>query len=166
MNYMTKLFVAFGFMALIGIAVGAQDAKKDRKKGGKGADPTANIKKSLESVDLTSEQKEQIDKIIAEHGPKVKAATDKVNASLTDEQRKARNEAQKAAKAAGKKGREANEEALAAMKLTDEQKKAFDDANKAQQEAQAALRKAVSEVLTPEQREKAKLGGGKKKKNQ
>ena len=51
------------------------------------------------------------------------------------------------------------------MKLTDEQKKAFDEATKGQQEASQALTKAIAEILTPEQREKANLGGGKKKKD-
>ena len=165
MKNVTRLCFALGLAALIGVAFGAQEAKKE-KKGGKGADPTAAVKKSLETVDLTSEQKEKLEKIYADEGAKLKAAADKVNASLTEEQRKARNEAQKAAKASGKKGKEAQDEDLAAMKLTDDQKKAYDEASKNQQEAQAAFRKAVSEVLTPEQREKAKLGGGKKKKNQ
>ncbi|MBC7856375.1 MAG: hypothetical protein IAF94_23335 [Pirellulaceae bacterium] len=166
MKTMTRLFFALGLVALIGVAFGAQDAKKG-KKGGKRADPTAAIKTKLETLDLTSEQKEKIDKILAEQGPKVTAAVEKVNASLTDEQRKARNEAQKSAKAAGKKGKEANDEALTAMKLTDEQKKDYDAATKAQREANQALVSAVSDVLSPEQREKAKLGGGggKKKKN-
>ncbi|MGI8981882.1 MAG: hypothetical protein ACR2FY_21840 [Pirellulaceae bacterium] len=167
MKTMTRLFFALGLVALIGVAFGAQNEKKN-KKGGKKADPTATIKAKLETLDLGPDQKEKIDKILAEHGPKVAAATDKVNASLTDEQRKARSEAGKAAKAAGKKGKEANEDALAAMKLTDEQKKAYDEAFKAQREANQAVIGAVAEVLTPEQREKAKLGGGggKKKKNQ
>ncbi|MCE9528423.1 MAG: hypothetical protein K8R36_20460 [Planctomycetales bacterium] len=164
MKTLTRLFLALGLLALVGIAFGAQDAKKE-KKGKGGGDPTAAIKKKLESVDLSAEQKEKIDKIVAEHGPKLKAAAEKVAASLTDEQRKARAEANKAAKAAGKKGKEANDEALAAMKLTDDQKKAFNEATKAQQEASQALNKAISEVLTPEQREKAGFGGGKKKKD-
>jgi FtsZ-interacting cell division protein ZipA len=163
MKTMTRLFFVLGLVALVGV-VFAQEAKKD-KKGGKRADPTAAIKAKLETLDLSSEQKEKIDKILADHGPKVKAAAEKVAASLTAEQRKARNEAQQAAKAAGKKQKEANEEALAAMKLTDEQKKAFDEATKAQQEAIQGLNKAISEVLTAEQREKAGIGGGKKKKD-
>ncbi len=163
MKTMTRLFFALGLVALVGV-VFAQDAKKE-KKGGKRADPTAALKSKLESLDLSSEQKEKIGKIFAERGPKLTAAVEKANASLTDEQRKARNEAQKSAKAAGKKRKEANDEALAAMKLTDEQKKAYDEATKAQREANEALTKAISEVLTPEQREKAKLGGGGRKKN-
>jgi hypothetical protein len=165
MKTMTRLFLTLGLIALVGV-VFAQEGKKE-KKGGKRADPTAAIKGKLATLDLGPDQKEKIDKILAELGPKVTAAAEKANANLTDEQRKARNEAQKAAKAAGKKGKEANEEVAAAMKLTDEQKKAYDEATKTQREANQALVSAVTEVLTPEQREKAKLGGGggKKKKN-
>ena len=164
MKTMSRLFLVFGLLALAGITFGAPDAKKE-KKGAKGGDPTAAVKKKLESLDLTAEQKEKIDKIVAEQGPKLKAAAEKVNASITDEQRKARAEAQKAAKAAGKKKKEAQDDITAAMKLTDEQKKALEEATKAQREATESLNKAVSEVLTPEQREKANLGGGGKKKN-
>ncbi len=164
MKTMTRLFFALGLLALIGVAFGAQNEKKD-KKGKKGADLTAQIKNQLASLDLTSEQKEKLEKIYTEQGPKLKAAGEKVSASLTEEQRKARGEAQKSAKAAGKKKKEADEESLTAMKLTDDQKKAYDEATKAMREAQTAFRSAVSEVLTPEQREKVKLGGGKKKKD-
>jgi Spy/CpxP family protein refolding chaperone len=163
MKTMTRLLFTLGLVALVGV-VFAQDAKKEKRKG-KRNDPTAAIKGKLASLDLTSEQKEKIDKILAEQGPKLTAAVEKVNSSLTPEQRKARNEAQKAAKEAGKKGKEANDEALAAMKLTDEQKKAYDEAVKGQRAANQALNSAVAEVLTPEQREKAKLGGGGKRKN-
>jgi Spy/CpxP family protein refolding chaperone len=161
MKTMTRLFLVLGLVALVGV-VFAQETKKDKK--GKRADPTAALKTKLESLDLSAEQKEKIDKIFADQGAKVKAAAEKVAASLTAEQRKARNEAQQAAKAAGKKGKEANDEAMAAMKLTEEQKKAFDEATAAQREAVQGLNKAISEVLTAEQREKANLGGGKKKK--
>ncbi|MFN0021958.1 MAG: hypothetical protein ACKVP0_27230 [Pirellulaceae bacterium] len=160
---MTRLFFVLGLLALAGVAFGAEDAKKE-KKGGKRGDPAAAIKAKLESLDLSAEQKEKIEKLVAEHGPKLKAAAEKAAGSLTDEQKKARGEAAKAAKDAGKKGKEAQEEINAAIKLTDDQKKAMEEATKAQKETTAAFTAAVSEVLTPEQREKAKLGGGGKKK--
>ena len=59
------------------------DEKKE-KKGKGGGDPTAAVKKQLEGIDLTAEQKEKLDKIYAEQGPKLKAAQEKVNASLTE----------------------------------------------------------------------------------
>src|SRR5207237_5146999 len=125
MKTMTRLFFALGLIALVGVALGAQNEKKE-KKGKGGGDPAAAIKKQLEGIELTAEQKEKLDKIYAEQGAKLKAAQEKVAASLTDEQRKARAEAAKAAKAAGTKGKQAEEEAVAAMKLTDEQKKAYE----------------------------------------
>ena len=64
MKTMTRLFFALGLIALIGVAFGAQNEKKEKK--GKGGDPAAGIKKKLEAVELTTEQKEKIDKIIAE----------------------------------------------------------------------------------------------------
>ncbi|HEX5035431.1 MAG TPA: hypothetical protein VFW62_13205, partial [bacterium] len=146
MNTTMKFAVAFCVMALVSFAL-AQDAKKGKKAKG-GGDPIAGIKAKLAGLDLGADQKEKIDKIIAEQGPKVKAAADKVNSSLTAEQRKARNEAQKAAKAAGKKGKEAQDDALAAMKLTDQEKKAFAEATKELRQANEALNKAVAEVLT------------------
>jgi hypothetical protein len=50
------------------------------------------------------------------------------------------------------------------MKLTEEQQKMVAEATKAQLEARQSLVTAVSEVLTPEQREKAGLDSRRKKK--
>jgi len=164
MKTMNRLFLSLGLIALVGV-IFAEDAKKD-KKGGKRADPTAAIKAKLDALDLGPDQKEKVEKILADQGAKVKAAAEKVAATLTDEQRKARAEAQKNAKAAGKKGKEAQDEALAAMKLTDDQKKAYDEAAKGLREANQALNKSLAEVLSAEQLEKAGLGGGKRKAKQ
>ncbi len=68
----------------------------------------------------------------------------------------------KSARAEGKKGKELQVAAADAMKLTDEQKKGLADAQKAQTEVRTNFEKALKEILTPEQREKVKLGGGKK----
>ena len=118
----------------------------------------------LESVELTAEQKTKWEAVVAEHGPKLKAAAEKLSKALTPEQVKARQEAMQAAKAAGKKGKEAEASIKDALKLTPEQQKAFDDATKEQKEIQAAFNTAVAGILTAEQKEKAKLGGGKKNK--
>jgi hypothetical protein len=108
---------------------------------------------------------EKAKKLGEEHGPKIAAAQAKLNSQLTDEQKKARAEAQKAAKAAGKKGKDAQADIDAATKLTDEQKKGVEEAQKEVQAAQAALNKAVAALLTDEQKEKTGLTP-KKKKNQ
>jgi hypothetical protein len=164
MKSLASLFVAFGLFAIVGMAFGAEDGKRQNRKARR-ADPTTAIKTKLESLDLSAEQKAKIEKIVSEQGPKLKEATEKAAASLTEEQRQARTEAQKAARAEGKKRKQAQEDINAAMKLTAEQQKAFAEATKAQLDARQSLIAAVSEVLTPEQREKAGLDSRRKKKS-
>ncbi len=164
MKTFVKALMVLGMIGIIGLAF-AQDNKGAKKKGG---NPAAGLLKKVENLsDLTAEQKEKLAAIKKEHEPKLTAANQKVNASLTAEQRKARQDAQKAGKDAGKKGKEIQAEAIAAMKLTDEQKKAFDAAQKEMDDANAAFRTALAGVLSDEQ--EAAIGlktKGKKKKNQ
>ncbi len=161
-SFFAKCVIALGItsFAFLSLTASAQNEKKNKK----GADPTAAISKKLEGLDLTAEQKTKIDAVKAEHGPKLKAASEKVAKALTPEQAKARREAMAAAKAAGKKGKEAADDVKAALKLTPEQEKALADAEKELRDCNAAFTKAVADVLTAEQKEKAKLGGGKKNK--
>jgi hypothetical protein len=162
MKTFVKALMVLSLVTLIGVAFG-QDNKGKRK----GGNPAAGLLKKVDELaDLTAEQKEKIAAIKKEHEPKVAEAAKKLNDSLTPEQRRARQEAQKAAKDAGKKGKEAQAEALAAMKLTDEQKKAFDTTYKLMNDATTALRNALAGVLSDEQKATAGLAKGKKKKNQ
>lgn len=161
MKTIVKALMVLGMIGMISLAF-AQEKKGGK---GKGANPAAGVLKKVDSLtDLTAEQKEKIAKIKAEHEPKLAAAAKKVNDSLTPEQRRARQEAQKAGKDAGKKQKEIQAEAVAAMKLTADQKKAFDAAQKELDDANAAFRTALSGVLSDEQ--KAAVGlKGKGKKN-
>jgi flagellar basal body-associated protein FliL len=89
----------------------------------------------------------------------------KMQGILTDEQRKAQQEAMQAARQAGKSPMEANEAAQAAMKLTDEQKAKMAEARKEVGPAQSELRDKVMALLTQEQKEqlqKAMGGQGQK----
>ena len=163
MKTFVKALMVLGLIGIIGLAFG-QDNNKGKKKAN---NPAAGLLKKVDDLsDLSAEQKEKIAAIKKEHEPKVTAAAKKLNDSLTSEQRRARQEAQKAAKAAGKKGKEAQAEVTAAMKLTDEQKKAYDAAQKELDDANAALRSALASVLSDEQKSTVGLGKGKKKKNQ
>jgi hypothetical protein len=167
-SLLSKLLVASCVLAIVAVAFAADDNQKGKKRK-KANDPTAGIKRKLEKAELPAETLEKAEKIVEEHAPKIKEAQEKLNAALTDEQRKARREAQQAAKAAGKKGREAAAEVDAALKLTDDQKKAYEEAQKGVQEANAAMNKALSEVLSDEEEAKVGIKGGKggkrKKKN-
>ena len=163
-SFFVKCVIAFGILSCAFLSLTANAQKEDKKGNKKGADPTAAMAKKLETLDLSDDQKAKIKAANDEHGPKLKAANEKVSKALTPEQMKARREAQAAAKAAGQKGKAAAEAVNAALKLTPEQQKAYDDANKELTSAQAAYTKAIADVLTAEQKEKAKIGGGKKNK--
>ena len=101
----------------------------------------------LKGLKLTADQKAKVKELGKEYAPKFKAAFENV---LTDEQKTARKDAIKAAKAEGKKGRELMKAAHEAVKLTDEQKAKV-------KAAVEPLRKEAHEkimaILTPEQKE-------------
>ena len=141
----------------------AQEKKKNKNKGN---DPTAQVVTKATEEGLPEDAIAKIKAAAAEHGPKVREAQAKVDSILTDDQKRARGEATKAAKAAGKKGKEAKADVEAAIKLTPDQQKQMTEAEAKRDEAMAAFRKAAGDSLTDEQKSKIGLSGkGKKKKN-
>ena len=108
----------------------------------------------FKNLNLSDAQKAKLADLRKEYEPKFKANHEKMESILTAEQKKARDEAVKAAIAAGKKGKEIFDAAGAAMKLTDDQKTKMADAWK----QAGALFKEFGEkfraFLTPEQKEK------------
>ncbi len=110
----------------------------------------------LKEIELTAEQKAKLEQLKKEMGPKLMEARKKMQGIFTQEQRKARAEAQKAAKAAGKKGREIRAALEAAVKLTEEQKAKLAAAKKAAGELQKQVREKIMALLTPEQKEAIK----------
>ena len=85
----------------------------------------------LKGLNLSDEQKAKVEELRKEYGPKFKESWQKMDGILTAEQKKARQEAAKAAKAAGKKRDEVWKEAQAAAKITDEQKAKMAECGKA-----------------------------------
>lgn len=155
-----KKFALVLAVALAMISSSAFAAPPKKAKNG----PVENAAKAIEAagITLSEEQKPKIQALYDEYQGKLKTAQTNLDKALTDEQKKARAEATKTAKGEGKKGKEMQAAVLAAMKLTDEQKKGLDDAQKAQGQVKSSFEKALKEILTPEQRDKVKLGGGKK----
>ena len=100
----------------------------------------------LKELNLTDEQKAKVQELRKEYVPKFKEATDSV---LTTDQKKARDDAIKAAKDAGKKG----ELFTVKLKLTDEQKAKIREAITP---LEKELREKTQAILTPEQREQLK----------
>jgi len=161
-SLLSKVLVAGCVLSIVAVLIAVPDSQGQEKK--KKKDASAGIKKKLDDAELGADLLEKCKKVVDEHAPKIAEAQAKVDEILTDEQKKARNAAQKAAKDAGKKGKEAAAEVEAALKLTDEQKGKMEEAQKALTAATNARNDALGALLTDEQ--KAKVGlKGKKKKN-
>lgn len=158
-----KTLVVGCLMGLVAVGFAQKENKKGKAKG-----PTTELRDKLASADLGADLTEKVKKIIDENEPKLKELQGKVDAVLTDEQKAARRDAQKAARQAGKKGKEAQDEVNAALKLTAEQQKKMDEAQKELGAARGEMNKAIAALLTDEQQEKLGVkakGKGKKKKN-
>ena len=115
------------------------------------------------SIELTAEQKTKLDALNKEFGPKLAELRKKQASIITADQKKARAEATKKAKADGKKGKELRAVTNAAFAITADQKAQQAETKKAMGALQKEIRTQFAALLTDEQ--KAKLKAGKKKKN-
>jgi Spy/CpxP family protein refolding chaperone len=111
----------------------------------------------LDQLNLTDDQKAKVDELQKEYGPQLRELEEKMAASLTDEQRQARQEAEQAARAADKLPKEIREAVESATKATAEQEAKFAELRKEMAPLQREIREKILALLTPEQ--KAKLLG-------
>jgi Spy/CpxP family protein refolding chaperone len=154
---------------LMALPVLAQEKKKrEGKRGGPGFDPLAMM---LRDLNLSDEQKAKVEDVKKEFGPKLAEVRKKMDGVFTEENKKDRAEAEKAAKDAGKSPREVAAAARDAVKLTDEQKTKLAEVRKTMEEVNKDMREKVMSILTPEQKEQVekriaemkKRGEGKKR---
>ena len=115
------------------------------------------------SIELTAEQKTKLDALNKEFGPKLAECRKKQASIITADQKKASKEAMKKAKADGKKGKELRAAVNAALAITADQKTKQTETKKAMAALNKEIKTQFAALLTDEQ--KAKLKGGKKKKN-
>ena len=162
---MRKVLVKFAALALaVLVASPMWAAEEDGKKKKKG-EAAQVVDKAFglpKTITLTAEQQTKLAAVRTEFEPKVKEVVDKMAQVLTAEQKKARQEALKAGKAAGKKGKELQAEVAAAMKMTDEQQKKHDEGTKELKELSGKIREQISGFLTAEQKELLKAKKKKK----
>ena len=138
-------------------ALAADEAKKGKGEAKKGKRPAPSVTaRFLEGIELTAEQKEKVAAIDKEFAAKAAEIKKKGDAILTEDQIKARAEAQKAARAAGSKGPDAQKAVNAALKLSDEQKTKMAEVQKANRELSGEVVAALKKVLTEEQSAKLK----------
>ncbi len=155
MKSVAKIVLCLMLATVIALPLLADDkAKKPKRAPKERPGPAAGILKQLEKADLTDEQEAKVKELAA----KLTGLAE--SAKLSPEQRKALAEVMKKAKADGKTRQEVQKMREEVLKLTDEQKAAMKKA----QEARAAVMKEIVALLTPEQREKAGIKAGGKKK--
>ena len=142
----------------LAVAFAAPAVAADKKK--KKAPTAVRVPKTVE---LTADQKTKLDALNKEFGPKLAELRKKQASISTADQKKARAEATKKAKADGKKGKELKAVANAAFAITADQKAQQTETKKAMGALQKEIRTQFAALLTDEQ--KAKLKAGKKKKN-
>ena len=163
------------FAVVCGLALPLAAAPKEGKENGKkktdkAAAAPAAMYKLPETIKLTDEQKTKLAAINKEYTPKFQALAKKTSEILTKEQMKARREATKEARDAGKKPKEVQEAVAAAMKLSDEQKTQMDKVKAEQTKLRTEMEGKVVALLTPEQKaelpKKGKKGAKKKAKTE
>jgi Spy/CpxP family protein refolding chaperone len=104
----------------------------------------------LKGLNLTDDQKAKVKELKKEYEPKIKAAFDGV---LTAEQKTARTDAVKAAKAEGKKGHDVRKAALQSVKLTGDQQTKLREAMKP---LHKEIKDKLTALLTQEQKDQLK----------
>ncbi len=148
-----RMVLVLAVVVLMACPLLAQDRKKkgEGKRGGPGGDPMAMM---LRDLNLTDEQKAKVQEVRKEFGPKLAEIQKKRDGVLTDEQKKARDEAVKSARDAGKSPREVFAAGREAVKLTDEQQAKMAEIQKEAGALEKERMEKIKEILTPEQNEK------------
>ena len=116
----------------------------------------------LKGLNLSDEQKTKLAALKTEYQPKLNDCN-LFESILTPEQKKARSEAAKAAKAAGKSPKEIQAAVSAAVTLTADQKAKLAEARTQRAAVYKEFREKIMAVLTPEQQEQLKKTGEQKK---
>ena len=106
---------------------------------------------SVRGIEFSEDQQAKVEELRKKYTPQLIAVQRKQGSLFTAEQRRARQEAFRAARDAGKNGQEAREAADAAAKLTDEQRKQLASLQKEQAEFVAKIQGEVRALLTDKQ---------------
>jgi len=153
---LSLLLLAF---AVITPTFAADKAKKKK--------PAPVAVKAPMGVALTADQQAKLDALNKEFGPKLAACRKEASGIITTDQKKARAAAFKAAKAAGKEGKELRAVTGAAFNVSEDQKTKLAECKKAMGTLQKEVRSKMVSILTKDQKAQlkgVKKGGDKKKK--
>ena len=151
--------VALMLLAIVTVPGLAQEGQKKKKRDAGPPPAIRQLLRKTEGLDLTAEQSTKLKEVVAQYTPKFRELNQKSNGLLTDEQKKARNEANAKNKADGKTGKEAAAAVAAALALTPEQQKTQAELQASTKELSRKLNQDVQALLTAEQKAKLKPAG-------
>ena len=151
-----KILFSLTLAFLVAANCMAQDETKTSNRAKKATEraiknTTTQMMKAFEKANLTDEQKEKAQEIIAKHVPDVMAARKAQDSLLSDEQKAKRKEAIAKAKEDGAKGAKTAAAGIEAMGLSEEELKEFTAAKKKVTLANAKIKDAIMALLTKEQ---------------
>lgn len=112
----------------------------------------------LRGVELADEQQAEVEKLRKRYLPKLRELQRKLGTILSAEQRRARQDALRAAREVGQDGQQAREAAESAVKLTQEQRQQFTAIQRERAELVATIQGEVRAVLTERQRAQMQRG--------
>lgn len=154
-----KNLICVSLLLTLAVAISYPLAAQEKEgKKGKGKNQAAGqidgLLKKTADAELSDDQTKKLNEAAETAKKKIKEASEKVGPDVQRELAQAK----KQASSEGKKGRELKAAIEAAVKLTPEQKAGLEEIEMALSD----FRKAATEILTPEQREKIGLKSRKK----
>jgi Spy/CpxP family protein refolding chaperone len=136
------------------VLVDSLSAQQNRQgPGRRGGYSVIDRVERVKDLKLTDDQKAKLADLKKAYAPKLKELSGTLDKVLTADQKKARDEAIKAAREAHKRGPEVRESIQAAMKLTDAQKAKLAEGRKAMGTLNKEIGAKVNKILTPEQQD-------------
>ncbi len=149
------LSVLFGLLT----ALPTLGQERDREQGRRQQQVPFRLAFSIRGVEFSADQQAKVDELRKKHTPQLVALQRTQSEVFTVEQRRARQEALRAARDAGKNGQELREVADSAAQLTNEQRKRLVAIQKEQTDLIAVIQGEVRALLTDTQRAQLRRQG-------
>jgi acetyl esterase len=146
------------FAMMSAIPLFAQEAKKRDKNRQQQRQPFQQVF-TLRGVEFSKDQQTKVEEMRKKYVPVLVELQEKLNGVYTNEQRRARQQAYRAAKDVGKNAQELRKAADSAAKFTDDQKKQIAAIQKERSDLQAKIQKEIRSLLTDKQQAQLRRQG-------
>jgi Spy/CpxP family protein refolding chaperone len=146
--------VAIGVFAIAAVQ-GADDAAQEQKKSRKKGRDRDVIAKMVENIDLTADQQVKLEEVKREFHPKLADLAKRRGSIMTDDRRAKEKDLRKAAKDAGKTGKEIRSEIAAALSLSPAERDQMAAIERDERQLRGEITSRIRAFLNDEQ--KAKL---------